>query len=142
MAKIITRNQLPYNLVDGIGVCYFDPETEKLKEFHSGLSLVVGPFETTVRRFYVVKPSALINGFTPMYSIISFRSISSDITFKIRLGTDRISNVEDFYDIEPNNELNIFFNGYPSGIIPIDVCIASHTNNNVISDMDVTLEVY
>ena len=88
MAKIITRNQLPYNLVDGIGVCYFDPETEKLKEFHSGLSLVVGPFETTVRRFYVVKPSTLINGFTPMYSIVSFRSILSDITFKVNTGAD------------------------------------------------------
>lgn len=141
MAKIISRNQLPYNLEDDIGVCYFDPEIEQLREFHPGLSFIVNPFETSVRRFYIVKPSTQVKGVSVMYTNISFKSVSEDIVFKVRLANERISSVEDFYDVTPENKLNIFFNTYPSGIIPIDVYIESKTNSNIITDVSIDLEV-
>jgi hypothetical protein len=51
MNEIINRDNIPYGLRDDIGLCYFDPETEKLVEFHPNLNFVLGPFEKSVRRF-------------------------------------------------------------------------------------------
>ena len=142
MNEIINRDNIPYGLNDDIGLCYFDPETEKLVEFHPNLNFVLGPFEKSVRRFYLIKPSQFVNGIKASYCKIKIFSDNSVIDFKIRLGSERISYIEDFEDISPSEPLTVFFSAYPSGIIPLDIYTESKTNSSRMLNIDVDLEVY
>lgn len=142
MPNKLIGEDVPHVISDGIGLCYFDPKTEKLIEFHQGITLSVGPFESSVRRYYLVKPSATINGQHALYANINIQGSVKDVEIKTRLGGDRISYKEDFDSSIDGDPTRVFFNLYPSGIAPIDVLIQSNTNERTNTEISITLEVF
>lgn len=141
MTKQITREAMPSSLEGTIGLCYFNPETDTLHEFNNDVRVVLGPFEESVRRFYIVKPSNTISN--KVYSYFRLRVEPSSPTFalKVRLGERTLSSPESFSNIE-GKEVVEFFNNYVNGLIPIDF----YTKNNSILEaefhMDITIEVF
>lgn len=139
--KTVDSLDLSTNVSRGIGLCYFDPETEQLNEFGSQEFLYITPFEENVRRYYLVKTSDSIDNKKPIYASISFTSENLDLSIKIAKGYQRVTDKAEFYDVSDNNELIVFFNEYSSGIIPLDVYIKSNSNRNIDSDFNVKIIV-
>ena len=137
--KTVDSLDLSTNVSRGIGLCYFDPETEQLNEFGSQEFLFVTPFEEIVRRYYLVKNSDIIDNKKPIFASISFSSSNSDVTVKVAKGYSRVTDRAEFYDIEANNELLIFFNEYSSGIIPLDIYTKSNSNRDIDSDFNIKI---
>lgn len=139
--KTVDKLNLSTNVINGIGLCYFDPETEQLNEFGSQEVLYITPFEESVRRYYLVKNSDFIDNKKPIYASISVISNNSDIELKIGKGYERLTDKADFYDTEINNNLLIFFNEYSSGIIPLDFFFKSNSNHKVESDFSIKIKI-
>ena len=129
------------NVKNAIGLCYFDTGTEQLTEFLNVESIYLTPFETSVRRFYLVKTSTLMEGVKPSYANMSVKTSNPDIDIKISLGSDNITDPYDFYDVPLNNNILILFSNYPSGIIPIDFYFKSNTSRKVDITFDINIEV-
>ena len=106
--KTVDKLNLSTNVINGIGLCYFDPETEQLNEFGSQEVLYITPFEESVRRYYLVKNSDFIDNKKPIYASISVVSNNNDIELKIGKGFERLTDKAEFYDTEINNNLLIF----------------------------------
>lgn len=139
--KTVDSLSLSTNVSKGIGLCYFDPETEQLNEFGTQEYLYITPFEENVRRYYLVKNSDNIDNKRPIFASISIISNNSDIDIKVSKGYERVTDKAEFYDVEINNELLIFFNEYPSGIVPLDIYMKSNSNRNVDSDFNVKIVI-
>lgn len=127
------------NVINGIGLCYFDPESEQLIEFGHQEDLYVTPFEESVRRYYLVKNSDLVGGTRPLFASISITSNNSDLEVKLAKGPIRISDKAEYYDVEINNTLTLFFNEYPSGVTPLDLYFKSYSNTYLESDLDIKI---
>lgn len=139
--KTVDSLSLSTNVSKGIGLCYFDPETEQLNEFGTQEYLYITPFEENVRRYYLVKNSDNIDNKRPIFASVSIISNNSDIDIKVSKGYERVTDKAEFYDVEINNELLIFFNEYPSGIVPLDIYMKSNSNRNVDSDFNVKIVI-
>lgn len=139
--KTVDSLSLSTNVSKGIGLCYFDPETEQLNEFGTQEYLYITPFEENVRRYYLVKNSDNIDNKRPIFASVSIISNNSDIDIKVSKGYERVTDKAEFYDVEINNELLIFFNEYPSGIVPLDIYMKSNSNRNIDSDFNVKIVI-
>lgn len=139
--KTVDSLSLSTNVSKGIGLCYFDPETEQLNEFGTQEYLYITPFEENVRRYYLVKNSDNIDNKRPIFASVSIISNNSDIDIKVSKGYERVTDKAEFYDVEINNELLIFFNEYPSGIVPLDMYVKSNSNRNIDSDFNVKIVI-
>ena len=103
--KTVDSLSLSTNVSKGIGLCYFDPETEQLNEFGTQEYLYITPFEENVRRYYLVKNSDNIDNKRPIFASVSIISNNSDIDIKVSKGYERVTDKAEFYDVEINNEL-------------------------------------
>ena len=139
--KTVDSLSLSTNVSKGIGLCYFDPETEQLNEFGTQEYLYITPFEENVRRYYLVKNSDNIDNKRPIFASVSIISNNSDMDIKVSKGYERVTDKAEFYDVEINNELLIFFNEYPSGIVPLDIYMKSNSNRNIDSDFNVKIVI-
>lgn len=99
---------------NGIGLCYFEPDTELLKEFTSNITIPVFPMEESVRQFYIVRddPTLKIN-------TILFKAFSDSTDYEVKSALDNNSNYTDLFT---NNEVLIFPSNY-TNIIPINIYI-------------------
>lgn len=139
--KTVDKLDISTNVINGIGLCYFDPETEQLTEFGFREDLYITPFEESVKRYYLVKNSDFIDNKKPIYASISLLSNNSEIEIKLNKGYERISDFAEFYDTEINNSIVIFFNEYSSGIIPLDFYFKSNSNAKVESDFTIKIKI-
>ena len=73
--KTVDKLNLSTNVINGIGLCYFDPETEQLNEFGSQEVLYITPFEESVRRYYLVKNSDFIDNKKPASRQVFFKGL-------------------------------------------------------------------
>lgn len=118
-----------YRTSNGIGLCYFDPRDELLKEFHPSVSLPIYPGESTKRQFYIVKDDVSL-----LLNVVTFRASVEDADYKIK---SSLNFYEDFNEVEENNSVVAFFSQYVSNIIPITVYIENAKD----TVEDVTLEI-
>lgn len=128
--KTLNANSLPSNLMNIMGFCYFDPETERLVEFNSNEEIYLTPYESTVRRYYLVVTSDMYNGSKLRYATLQFTSPSDDVEVRALEGLDTVNDRYNFDDVDINTSLTVFFNNHASGIIPIDVNLKSLTSVN------------
>lgn len=136
MSVTLDRNKMPSDLDGTIGLCYFDPQEEVLKEFNPSVSIVLGPFEESVRRFYIVKPSNTIQGSIYNYVKVSVESSSPYYEVKVKIGEGSMSSVESYSQIE-GKECSTFFSHYSNGLIPIDF----YSKNTSITESEFNLEL-
>lgn len=115
----------------GVGVCYFDPADEVLKEFTPSISIPIYPTEKSVRKFYIVKddPSIIYN------NVILTARTESD-KYEVKLS---VSETEDFSTIENGNTLIEFFSNFSSGIIPFNLYINNKSTS--IDDVKLTIDM-
>lgn len=122
----------------GIGLCFFNPETELLQEFDSNTTVPILPYENSIRRFYIVR-----DNFTVDINTVSITLMieSEGYTVKTIVGSDKNATEEDFESVSNSTMNVIFVSQHPSGIIPLDVLITSKsyalTKVSLIIDMDV-----
>lgn len=130
----LSNLSLDYKTENGIGLCYFDPLDETLKEFNSDVKIPVYPKEKAVRKFYIVK-----DDMTLIPNVVVFRasSSSSDYIVKSFLGNSEFS----FETIEKDNPCLDFFSNYPTGIIPVSIYIESTTVSLSSVVLEIELEV-
>ena len=110
-----------YKTKNGIGLCFFDPFGETLKEFDSTTKIPVYPLEKVVRRFYVVK-----DDYNVVYNTITLKIASNSSNYLIKAST---AEGADFTQIPNNNTVIDFFSKYPNGIIPLNLYIESVSTN-------------
>lgn len=122
-----------YKTKNGIGLCFFDPFGETLKEFDATTKIPVYPMEKVVRRFYVVK-----DDYSILYNTITLKVTSNSNNYLIKAST--IDNV-DFTLIPSNNTLIDFFSKYPTGIIPLNLYIESLSTNLEEVSLSIDIEV-
>lgn len=139
--ETIDKSNISKNMSKSVGLCYFDPETEELKEFSPEETIHLTPFEHSVRRFYFVKTAEIINNVRPIYVQLTALSNILDIDVKLNVGSERLTSKYDFYDTEINNTVLCFFQEYPSGIIPIDLYFKSNTNQELQTDFIIKIVV-
>lgn len=120
-----------YKTRQGIGLCFFDPSDEMLKEFDSTTRIPVYPAEVSLRKFYIVKDDYTI---TPNIVIIKIKANSDD--YIVKAATD---GVLDFKEIPKDNVVIDFFSKYPSGIIPFTMYIESLSTS--LEEVSVTIEL-
>lgn len=117
----------------GVGICYFDPATEILKEFNTTTKIPVYPGEKSSRRFYIVKDDVNIN---PSNVLLKVRNTSSSYEVKISTEAD-----VDINTLPENNVVLEFFSKYPNGIIPFSLHIMNKSTTleevSIIFDMEV-----
>lgn len=138
---MIDGNKAPAQLLDDIGLCYYDPKTEQLKEFDPSVFIAVSPYEYSVRRFYIAKPSGTIQGKVYRNLTVSVASSSTLVTQKIRIGPQEISRASDFVEHEENGSISIPLDMYPTGIIPVDIFTQCNSPVALEAPMEITLEV-
>lgn len=142
MNKQITGDLSPSSLTDDIGLCYYDPTTETLKEFDPSVSITVGPFEYSVRRFYIVKPNDTIKGSNYTQIKLKVESGASVIQNKIKIGRENLLSIpSDFAEYGVNNEVIALFGHHTTGIIPVDILTHCESPMGITTSMSVTLEV-
>lgn len=134
LIETVSKSNVVSSMSNGIGLCYFDPDTETLKEFSIDETIHLNPYEHSVRRFYFVKNTDLINNVRPILANLSIVSNTSDIDVKLNIGRERITSKYDYYDTETNNTVIVLFSEFPSGMIPIDLYIKSNTNKELDTD--------
>ena len=139
--ETIDKSNISKNMSKSVGLCYFDPETEELKEFSPEEVINLTPYEHSVRRFYFVKTAEIINNVRPMYVKLTAISRNSDIDIKLNIGNERISSKYDYYDTEINNTVISFFIVFNSGVIPIDLYFKSNTNKEIQTDFIINIFV-
>ena len=137
--KKLNVEALPRSLLNNLGLCYFDPVTEKLVEFNNEELIYLTPYENIVRRYYLVIMSDLYNGIKLQYGNIKFSSIYEEVEVKILEGLGTINDKYNFDDVEANNTITVFFNNYSTGIIPIDVNIKSLVSTHATFELDINI---
>jgi hypothetical protein len=120
----------------GIGLCYFDPSSETLKEFSSSTSIPVLPYEESIRRFYILKDSGTIIGNTVSLTVTTQ---SSDYVVKNTIAG--LLDDDEFDTINPNNVSIAFLSEFSSGIIPVDIYIKSLTYSLTNVVLNIQLEL-
>lgn len=131
---------MPSHLDGSIGLCFFNPETDTLEEFSGDAKILLGPFEESVRRFYLVKPSNTIQGKVFSYAKVKVEPSSSAYIVKVRVGDGALSSPEDFKDIV-GTECLPFFSNYTNGLIPIDFYTKNVVGVESTHTLDITIEV-
>ena len=137
--ETIDKSNISNSMSNSVGLCYFDPETEELKEFSPDETINLTPFEHSVRRFYFVKTAEIINNNRPIYVKLVALSNNLDIDIKLNIGNERLTSKYDYYDTEINNTVIAFFTEFPSGIIPIDIYFKSNTNREIQTDFSINI---
>ena len=115
----------------GIGICYFDPVDEVLKEFNDDIKIPIYPNEKSYRRFYIVKDNTEIN-----YNTVSITASTNTSEYSIKTVLDQ--SVE---NVQNNNQLLEFFSNHPNGIIPFYFYIESNTTSYLDAEISIELEV-
>lgn len=123
-----------FKTINGVGLCYFDPQDEVLKEFNPTAMLPIYPSEVSKRQFYIVidDPTLLLNTITFTASLED-----SEYTVKSSLNYE-----DDFTSIEKNNSVVAFYSQYVSGIIPITVYIKNDKDTLDDIVLDIELETF
>lgn len=122
-----------YRTSNGIGLCYFDPRDELLKEFHPSVSLPIYPGESTKRQFYIVKDDVSL-----LLNVVTFRASIEDSEYKVK---SSLNFYDSFETIEENNSVVAFFSQYPSSIIPITVYVENTKDTVEDVNLDIHLEI-
>lgn len=118
----ITLN-IDSNLTDDIGLMYFDPETDSLKEFNSSVYIACKSFSYDIKRFYLC--GAILN----YPCIITLTAATSDLnlyTVKVRLGDSSVHSYTSFNNTSEVLSINTSVLGAVyTNAIPIDILIES-----------------
>lgn len=122
-----------YKTSNGIGLCYFDPVDELLKEFTSDVSLPIYPGEKTKRQFYIVKDNSAL-----VLNVVTFKATIEDSEYIVKASLDYF---EDFTNVESNNSVVAFFSQYPTNIIPVTVYIVNTKDTVEDVVLDISLEI-
>lgn len=141
MNIVLNSDKAPSHLTDEVGMCYYDPKTEDLKEFDPSVVIHTGPFERSVRRFYLVKPSGTIRGQLYTQAKIKVESQSPHVEHKVKVGLDNISIPSDFIEYDLNNEIIVLFSHHTTGVIPIDLYTRCNIANSLEATLALSLEV-
>lgn len=120
-----------YKTINGVGLCYFDPTLEILKEFTNDIILPVYPGEESKRQFYIVKDDANL-----VLNTLSFKAFINSANYSVKTS---LNYTADFPNITNNNTVLVFFSQYPSGIIPITLYIKNLADT--VEDFDLNLEI-
>lgn len=122
---------------NGIGFCYFNPETELLQEFDTSTSIPILPYEESIRRFYIVRDTytGSINTLK-----LTFLIVSEDYEIKSIVAKEDVD-ISDFKDVPKGNTNLIFLSEHPSGIIGVDVLIQSKVYSLTRVPLVIELEV-
>lgn len=120
----------------GIGLCYFDPVSETLKEFSPTTSIPVLPYEESIRRFYILKDGSTVTGNTISLTV---STTSADYVVKNIIAGSLDD--DEFDSLPPNNISIAFLSEYSSGIIPVDIYIQSLTYSLTNVTLNVELEL-
>ena len=123
-----------YKTINGIGLCYFDPEDEILKEFNPTAILPIYPGETSKRQFYIV-----IDDTSLLLNTITFTASLEDSEYSVKSSLNYNDN---FDDIINNNSVVAFFSQYATGIIPITVYIKNEKDTLEDVVLDIELETF
>lgn len=115
----------------GVGICFFDPYDETLKEFDSTTRIPVYPMEKSIRKFYIVKDDYTI---TPNMIMVKVKANSDD--YIVKSATD---GVLDFEEIPKDNIVIDFFSKYPNGIIPFTLSIESLSTS--LEEVSITIDL-
>lgn len=108
---------------NGIGLCYFNPETETLVEFNTSSTIPVLPYEDSIKRYYIVRDQSFSN-----VNTISITITSSNTDYIIKNIKGIVDPESSDFDSIPNNNTNVLFlSEHTSGVIPIDVYVKSNT---------------
>lgn len=137
--KKLSLEAIPTSLRGTLGLCYFDPVSEKLVEFNNEEKIYLTPFENSVRRYYLVVSNPIYNGTRLQYATIKVSSAYDDVTVKVLEGLEIVNDRYNYEDLEANNTITVFFNNYPSGHIPIDLNTKSLTSKNVKFTVDIEI---
>lgn len=129
--KKLSLEAIPTSLRGTLGLCYFDPVSERLVEFNSEEKIYLTPFENSVRRYYLVLTNPIYNGTRLQYATIHVSTEYDDISVKVLEGLEVVNDRYNYEDIEANNTITVFFNNYASGIVPLDINTKSFTSKNV-----------
>ena len=122
-----------YKTQCGIGICFYDPVEEVLKEFNSNTKIPIYPMEEGYRRFYIVK-----DNITLPYNTISLRASTTSSDYTIKTVTDQNTDISQTPD---NNVLIDFFSNHPNGIVPFYFYIKSNTTSYLDVEINIDLEV-
>ncbi len=122
-----------YRTANGVGLCYFDPTEEVLREFEGNSVLPIYPGEVSKRQFYIVK-----DGHNLVLNTLTFKASVDDTSYEVKTALDYNA---DFDVITNGNTVIIFFSQYPTGIIPITVYIKNINDTTEELDLNIELEV-
>ena len=122
-----------YRTANGVGLCYFDPTEEVLREFEGKSVLPIYPGEVSKRQFYIVK-----DGHNLVLNTLTFKASVDDTSYEVKTALDYNA---DFDAITNGNTVIIFFSQYPTGIIPITVYIKNINDTTEELDLNIELEV-
>ncbi len=122
-----------YRTANGVGLCYFDPTEEVLREFEGNSVLPIYPGEVSKRQFYIVK-----DGHNLVLNTLTFKASVDDTSYEVKTALDYNA---DFDAITNGNTVIIFFSQYPTGIIPITVYIKNINDTTEELDLNIELEV-
>lgn len=117
--------------VNGVGLCYFDPSNEVLKEFDGSAILPIYPGEVSKRQFYIVKDNHNL-----VLNTLTFKASVDDSSYEVKTALDYNT---DFDTVVDGNTVIIFFSQYPTGIIPITVYIRNI--NDITEELDLNIEI-
>lgn len=120
-----------YKTVNGVGLCYFDPLEEVLKEFEGDVTLPIYPGESSKRQFYIVR-----DGLNLIVNTVTFKATVDDTSYEVKTSLDHNA---DFESVANGNTVLVFFSQYPTGIIPITVYIKNI--KDTIEDLDLNIEL-
>lgn len=118
---------------NGIGLCFFDPLDETLKEFNPTTRIPIYPEEKSERKFFLLKDDITLN---PNIAILKVSNTSPYYTVKI--ATDQVL---DFSNIPENNVVIDFFSKYPNGIMPVTIQIESLTTSLEYTTLEIDIEI-
>ena len=125
------------NLTDDIGLMYFDPESDSLKEFNSSVYVACKSFSYDIKRFYIC--GAILN--YPYIITLSFSvSDSALYTVKVKLGTSTTKSYTDFANSVSTLSINTSVLGAVyTNAIPIDVLIESNSTTEKLVKLKIEL---
>ncbi len=125
------------NLTDDIGLMYFDPESDSLKEFNSSVYVACKSFSYDIKRFYLC--GAILN--YPYIITLSLSVSDSTLyTVKVKLGTSTTKSYTDFANSVSTLSINTSVLGSVyTNAIPIDVLIESNSTTEKLVKLKVEL---
>lgn len=125
------------NLTDDIGLMYFDPESDSLKEFNSSVYVACKSFSYDIKRFYIC--GAILN--YPYIITLSLSVSDSTLyTVKVKLGTSTTKSYTDFANSVSTLSINTSVLGTVyTNAIPIDVLIESNSTTEKLVKLKVEL---